>query len=67
MKIHALPAELKKARPKRLRFVLFTLAGRIVSHADKLIVYLGERAARLAGLVAARAKLAALYAQFAGP
>jgi hypothetical protein len=67
MKLHALPPALAKARPKRLRFVLFTLAGKISSHAEKLIVHVGERAERLAGLVAARAKLAALKPLFAGP
>jgi hypothetical protein len=67
LKLHALPAALKKARPKRLRFVLFTLAGKICSHAEKLIVYVGERAEKLAGLIAARAKLAALKPLFAGP
>ncbi|MFH0902168.1 MAG: hypothetical protein V2A73_16170, partial [Pseudomonadota bacterium] len=35
MKIRALPAELEKARPKRLRFVLFTLAGRIDRDRDR--------------------------------
>lgn len=67
MKLHALPPALKKARPKKLRFVLFTLAGKISWHAEKLIVYVGERAERLAGLITARAKLAALKPLFAGP
>lgn len=64
MKMHALPADLQKARPKRLRYVLFTLAGKLSSHADKLIVQVGEQAEKLAGFVAARAKLVALYPLF---
>ena len=67
MKLHALPSELNKARPKRLRYMLFTLAGKISSHSEKLVVQIGERAERLAGLVAARAKLAALKPRFSGP
>lgn len=66
MKLHALPAELQKARPKKLRYVLFTLAGKLSSHADRLIVQVGEQAEKLAGFVAARAKLVALYPLFAG-
>lgn len=66
MKLHALPADLQKARPKRLRYVLFTLAGKLSSHADKLIVQVGEQAEKLAGFVTARAKLVALYPLFAG-
>lgn len=67
MKLHALAPALRKARPKRLRFALFTLAGKIASHSGKLVVYVGERAEQLAGLIAARAKLAALKPLFAGP
>jgi hypothetical protein len=67
MKMHALAPGLRKARPKRLRFALFTLAGKIASHAGKLVVYVGERAEQLAGLIAARAKLAALRPLFADP
>jgi len=67
MKLHALPEAMKKARPKKLRYVLFTMAGKLSSHAGKLIVYVAERAESLAGLIAARAKLAALTPLFAGP
>jgi hypothetical protein len=31
----ALPAELLRARPKRLRFLIFNTAGRIVAHARR--------------------------------
>jgi hypothetical protein len=64
MKLHALPAELKKARPKRLRYTVFTLAGKLSEHAGKLTVTIGEQAEKLAGLIAARARLAALRPQF---
>lgn len=60
MKLHVLPAELKTARPKRLRYTVFTLAGKLSTHADRLLVHIGEQAEKLAGLIAARAKLAAL-------
>lgn len=64
MKLHALPAELNKARPKRLRYAVFTLAGKLSQHAGKLTVQIGERAEKLAGLITARARLAALQLQF---
>lgn len=60
MKTLALPAELGNARPKRLRYQVFTMAGRIVSHAGRMILRVGEKAERLAGLVTARRKLADL-------
>jgi hypothetical protein len=34
----ALPAELLTARPKRLRFLLFNMPGRLVHHARRLIL-----------------------------
>ncbi|MGO8790076.1 MAG: IS1380 family transposase, partial [Terriglobia bacterium] len=34
----ALPAELLTARPKRLRFLLFNMPGRLVHHARSLIL-----------------------------
>ena len=60
MKSLALPPELSSARPKRLRFSVFTLAGRIVSHAGRLVVRVGAQAEALAGLIAARLRLAQL-------
>jgi hypothetical protein len=60
MKSLALPPRLHGARPKRLRFSVFTIAGRIVSHAGQLVLRIGEEAERLAGFIEARAKLAAL-------
>ncbi len=60
LKSLALPPSLSAARPKRLRFAVFTLAGRIVSHAGRLLVRVGAAAERLAGLIAARRRLALL-------
>ena len=46
------------ARPKRMRFSLFSIAGRIVSHAGKLVLRIGREAEALASLIAARIKIA---------
>jgi len=60
LKSLALPAPLSAARPKRLRFAVFTLAGRILTHAGRLVLRISAAAERLAGLVAARTRLGAL-------
>jgi len=60
LKSLALPAALSAARPKRLRYTVFTLAGRLVAHAGRLRVRVGAAAERLAGLLVARARLALL-------
>lgn len=60
LKSLALPPALSTARPKRLRFTVFTLAGRLVAHAGRLRVRVAAAAERLAGLIAARARLALL-------
>ena len=60
LKSLALPAPLSAARPKRLRFAVFTLAGRILTHAGHLVLRISAEAERLAGLVAARTRLGAL-------
>lgn len=44
----ALPPELLTARPKRLRFLLFTVPGRLVTHARQLWLRLATTRARLA-------------------
>jgi hypothetical protein len=62
MKSLVLPAALSAARPKRLRFALFTMAGRLISHAGKLVLQISAAAERLAGLRAARRQLAVLAA-----
>src|SRR5580704_8446462 len=56
----ALPPSMETARPKRLRFALFSLAARITSHAGSLVMKLGRAAEHLADLVASRLRLAEL-------
>lgn len=58
LKSLALPPALSAARPKRLRFTLFTLAGRLITHAGQLVLRVSAAAEALAGLVAARQRLA---------
>jgi len=58
LKSLGLPASLSAARPKRLRFALFTLAGRLITHAGQLILRVSAAQAALAGLIAARQRLA---------
>jgi DDE family transposase len=58
MKSLALPPALSAARPKRLRFTVFTLAGRLVTHAGQLRLRVSRAAEELAGLIAARMRLA---------
>ena len=65
LKSLALPAHLSAARPKRLRFALFTLPGRLVTHAGRLLLRISAEAERLVGLIAARTRLAALRPQAA--
>jgi hypothetical protein len=60
LKSLALPPALSTARPKRLRFTVFTLAGRLVSHAGQLWLRVSRAAECLAGLRAARQRLALL-------
>jgi hypothetical protein len=43
-------AELLKARPKRLRFLIFHTLGRLVHHAQRIVLRLARTAARLAEL-----------------
>jgi hypothetical protein len=62
MKSLALAPKLSSARPKRLRFTVFTLAARIVSHAGRLLVRVSAQAEEQAGLLAARLRLSQLQA-----
>jgi hypothetical protein len=57
LKSLALPPALSAARPKRLRFALFTLAGRLVTHAGQLRLRVSRAAEHLAGLIVARERL----------
>ena len=47
MKLLALPPELKTARPKRLRFLIFNTAGVIIHHARKVILRLATTEKRI--------------------
>jgi len=58
LKSLALPPALSAARPKRLRFALFTLAGRLITHAGQLVLRISTAAEALAGVIAARIRLA---------
>lgn len=55
----ALPAELLRARPKRLRFLFLNAPGRLVHHARKLVLRLGLGAQRIREWLEARPLLAA--------
>jgi hypothetical protein len=46
MKILALPPELRRARPKRLRFLIFNTPGKLVHHARKIVLRLARTWAR---------------------
>jgi hypothetical protein len=65
LKLLALPASLSAARPKRLRFAVFTLAGRILTHAGRLVLRISEEAESVVGLGAARTRLAGLRPRIA--
>ena len=56
----ALPARLRDARPKRLRFELFTLPGKLSVHQSRLSVRTSARAERLQEVVDARGQLLAM-------
>jgi len=56
----ALPERYRDARPKRLRFELFTLPGRLTSHQSQLALNISAEPARIEEMVAARGKLLAM-------
>jgi len=60
MKSLALPAELHLARPKRLRFLVFELAGRLASHAGRLVLRIAATAERRIEFRQARRRLGRL-------
>jgi hypothetical protein len=60
LKRHALPDRLRAARPKRLRFEIFTVPARIVVHQSQLMANLSASRERAEELVAARQHLLAL-------
>jgi len=63
LKVQALPEELSSARPKRLRFCLFCLAGRLVTHARRLVLRLSSHFPLASAYVAARGHLQRLASQ----
>jgi hypothetical protein len=56
----SLPETLAKARPKRLRYVLFAIPGRIAGHARRLVLTIAEGIDQVSGFAAARRRLAEL-------
>lgn len=60
MKQLGLGPGMETARPKRLRFQLFNLPGRIASHAGAMFLKIGRRALELVALLTARSRIAAL-------
>lgn len=67
MKSLALPGELGSARPKRLRFLLFNIAGRIVSTGGRLVLRIAEEVEKRVQLIAARQRLRAVLLAADGP
>jgi hypothetical protein len=61
LKRRALPERLREARPKRLRYELFTLAGEIAVHQSQLSVRVPVGDQRLDEIIDARGRLLALY------
>jgi hypothetical protein len=60
LKRRALPERLRDARPKRLRFEVFTLPGKLAVHQSRQSVRVSADEARLRELVAARGDLLAM-------
>jgi hypothetical protein len=60
MKSLALPGELGSARPKRLRFLLFNIAGHIISTGGRLVLRIAAEVEKRVQLIAARQRLRAL-------
>lgn len=59
LKRHALPTRLRAARPKRLRFEIFTVPARLVTHQSQLMANLSASRERAEDLVRARQRLLA--------
>lgn len=57
----ALPERLRDARPKRLRYELFTLPGELVNHQSQLSVRAAAGNQRLQEMIEARRRLLAIY------
>jgi hypothetical protein len=61
LKRRALPERFRQARPKRLRYELFTLAGELVAHQSQLSVRVPVGQQRLEEILQARGRLLAMY------
>lgn len=61
LKRRALPDGFRDARPKRLRYEIFTLPGRIVVHQSQMSVRVPVGGERLAQIVDARRRLLSMY------
>ena len=57
----ALPERFRHARPKRLRYELFTLAGELLVHHSRLSVRVPVGQERLEEILQARERLLAMY------
>jgi hypothetical protein len=62
MKVLALPPPFEDARPKRLRFAVFNLPARLVSHARKLLARVAQGLLERADMLVGRARLRTTYA-----
>jgi hypothetical protein len=60
LKRRALPERLRDARPKRLRFELFTLPAKLTVHQSRLSIHTSAREERLQEVVTARGRLLAM-------
>lgn len=60
MKQLALPPSMDSARPKRMRFALFSLAARITARAGGIVMEVGRAANAVADLLATRMRVAKL-------
>lgn len=63
LKRRALPPRYRDARPKRLRYELFTLPGKLATHHSQLSVHVPADEARLREIVEARGRLLAMLDQ----
>lgn len=60
LKRRALPERFQDARPKRLRYEIFTLPGRLTVHQSRVSVHVAVGDERLAEVIAARGRLLAM-------
>jgi len=60
LKRRALPERFRDAQPKRLRYEIFTLPGRLTTHQSRLSVHVPVGDVRLAEIVEARGRLLSL-------